>query len=156
MTTLVQFDAATQARATAVLNAFTTQYRVPAKLFRPEEIGAAVKGAVDAAGADESAFTEQLWGFLLSYLHRRMGEHAARGADVPSALPPSQYALLRKGLVARFGPLPDAPAEEEAEAEAGEPEADTRSADEQMAEMLRARPAGDAPIDPEVLRALRD
>lgn len=155
MTTLVQFDAATQARATAVLNAFTTQYRVPAKLFRAEEIGAAVKGALDAAGDDEAAFGEELWGFLLSYLHRRIAEHAARGEDVPSKLPPKDYALLRKGLVARFGPLPDAPEEEAAEDEAAEPEDDTRSADEKMAEMLRARPVSEAPIDPEVLRALR-
>ncbi|MFT3766758.1 MAG: hypothetical protein QM820_14770 [Minicystis sp.] len=154
MTTLAQFDAATQERATAVFNMFTAQYRISPNLFRSEEIGAAVRGALDGAGTEEAAFSEQLWSWLLSILHRRMAEHAARGEDLPSKLPPQQYALLRKGLVARFGPLPEAALEVEPEEE---PEAavDARSPEEVVADMLRARVGGHAPIDPEVLAVLR-
>jgi hypothetical protein len=155
MTTMAQFDRATQERAEAVLSSFTAMYRVSANLFAAEELGAAVKTALDG-GSDDPGFTERLWDALLVHLHRRMADHAARGEDLPSQLDRRQYALLRKGLVARFGDLPAAapelPDEEESEPDAP---ADTRSADERIAELLRARGDGGAPIDPAVAAILR-
>lgn len=157
MSTLAQFDAETQTRATAVFNMFTAQYRVSPNIIRPEEVGSAVKRALDVAGGDEAKFGEELWSSLLSYLHQRMAAHAAQGIDLPSGLAPSDLALLRKGLVARFGPLPNAPPEgEDLEEEPETPVMDRRSPGAVVAEMLRARPITDGPIDPEVAAALRE
>jgi hypothetical protein len=155
MTTIAQFDRGTQERATAVLSSFTAMYQVSPNLFAAEEIGAAVKLA-QGGGADDPGFTQRLWDALLVHLHRRMADHAARGEDLPSRLDRRRYALLRKGLVARFGDLPAAapelPEEDEREPEAP---ADARSADERIAELLRARGDSSAPIDPEVAAILR-
>ena len=154
MTTLAQFDKATQERATGVFNTLCMQYQISAKLFRADDVGAAVKAATTDGGSGDASFGQRMWDALLPALHREMCRCAKRGEDLPSKLDPARYALLRKALVAKFGALPESapePSEPEPEPDA----VDAGSAEDQMAAMLRSRTPTHAPIDPEVAAILR-
>lgn len=106
--TLASFEPGVQEKATEAFQSFLGIYHLPATTVRPEELGLAVRRALDGAAGDAASptFAPTLSNELLQVVHARMAERAGRGEDVPCGLDAEAYQKLRRSLEQRFGALP--------------------------------------------------